>query len=121
MSMPANRWFGIRKKVYDKFDETKWEWEPESITNARIETIKSFIDRSEPFEFSDDFNKIKRMSDEWTHVNYSKMSELPAGIRCEKIESGDVEPITIKGKTVMVDVPQHYKIFFNDKLIAIEK
>lgn len=121
MEMPANRWFGIRKKVYDKFDETKLEWEPESVTAARVEIIKSFIDRSEPFEFSSDYKKIKRMSDEWAHTPYSKMFELPACIKCIKIDDGETEIINIKGTAVVVDVPPHYKIFFNDKLIAIEK
>lgn len=121
MEMPANRWFGIRKKVYDKFDESIWHWELEPVTVARVEIIKSFIDRSEPFEFSSDYKKIKRMSDEWVHMPYSKMFELPADIRCIKIEDGETEVINIKGTSVVVDVPPHYKIFFNDKLIAIEK
>jgi hypothetical protein len=120
-SIPPNKFFGIRLKIYDKIDKTKWCWEPSEETEKRSMAIKSLIDSAEQFEFSECYTKIKRLSDERMPELYHKLKVLPAGVTVETISPGYQEWIEHKGKQIQVEHEKTtYRIFNNGRLIAIE-
>lgn len=105
-SIEANKWFMIKGR--DDF---------EKITVA----VKGFISVGEGFEFSNNYEKIKRLSDERMPELYHKMKVLPAGVTVETISPGYQEWIEHKGKQIQVEHEKTtYRIFNNGRLIAIE-
>lgn len=107
-AIPARTWFKCPAPPdYDKF----------------VKTVKLFIDCREPFEFSNDYKKIRRLSDEWIPPElWHKMKELPPGITVQKIDRGDQEEITLKnGSTYLHTFEQpFYRIWKNGINIATE-
>ncbi|HEY4196885.1 MAG TPA: hypothetical protein VGM63_15185 [Mucilaginibacter sp.] len=107
-AMPANKWFKCPSPpAYDKF----------------VKAVKEFIDAGNfELEFSNDYTKIKRRSDEWQEPEpYHKRKKLPSGIRIEVINPGETVEIDVKGgKYVHTYDRKHYRIFENDKLLTIE-
>lgn len=104
-----------------KLDGDKWyRCPPEPDYTKFVKAIKSFIGMGEPYEFSDDFSKVKRIS-EFCDRRYHHMKVLPEGFTIEKIESGHRESINFKGREVILEHEKtSYRIFNGNRLIAIE-
>lgn len=104
--LPPEKWFLIKGRE-----------DCEKITTA----VKWFISVGEPFEFSNDYSKIKRLSDVRLPELYHKMKVLPKGATVETINPGFREWIDHRGKQLLVEHEKtSYRVFDNLKLIAIE-
>lgn len=85
------------------------------------EAVKSMIDKGEPFEFSNDYTKIRMQRSYYRQTPWHEMDPLPAGITIEVIEPGTKEEVMIKGtQHILEHEKKSYRIFKNKQLIAIE-
>lgn len=104
-ALPSNKWF----KITDRDDYKKF-----------VAQVKVFIDRSEDFELSDDYKRLRRLS-EFTAVEpWHTMKKLPEGIFIEHIPKGTPCEVNHRGTTYQLEHSNHYRIFKNGVLIAIE-
>lgn len=108
LTLEPNKWFKIDSRPdYDKF----------------VVAVKMLIDTSYPFVFSGDYKKIKYENSEYKAAPplYHKMKVLPAGVTIIERPRGFEDEIEIKGRKIIVTLERKsYRIYANDKLIAIE-
>lgn len=104
--LPAQKWFMIKGR--------------EDFAKITA-TVKAFISVHEPFEFSNCYTKIRRLSDEWIPSTYHQMKKLPMGVTVQKIEAGTIEPINHKGTVYNIEHTKDcYRVYCGERLIAIE-